>query len=58
MLGWIGVVILVILALGWTWMTFMANAMSDAPGAGFQGGWLLAGVWVVVLAGVLYKIFG
>ena len=58
MLGWIGVAILAVAAAAWSWMTFMANAMSDAPGAGFQGGWLLAGVWVVVLAGVLYKIFG
>ena len=58
MLGWIGVVILVILALGWTWMTFMGNAMSDAPGAGFQGGWLLAGVWAVVAAAFLWKVFG
>ena len=58
MLGWIGVVILVILALGWTWMVFMGNAMSDAPGMGFQGGWLLAGVWVVVAAAFLWKVFG
>ena len=58
MFGWIGVVILVILALGWTWMTVMGNAMSDCPDMGFQGGWLLAGVWAVVAAAFLWKVFG
>ena len=58
MLGWIGVVILVILALGWTGITFFGNAMSDGPGMGFQGGWLLAEVWAVVVAAFLWKVFG
>ena len=58
MLGWIGVVVLVILALVWSWMTFMGNAMSDAPGAGFQGGWTIAVAWVVVVGAFLWKVFG
>ena len=58
MLGWIVIAILAVAAAAWSWMTFMANAMSDAPGAGFQGGWLLAGVWAVVAAAFLWKVFG
>jgi len=58
MLGWTGVILLVILALGWTEITFFGNAMSDGPGMGFQGGWLLAGVWAVVAAAFLWKVFG
>ena len=58
MLGWICVAILIVCALVWSWITFMANAMSDAPGMGFQGGWLIAGVWAVVVGAALYKVYG
>jgi len=34
-------------ALFWTWITVMANGMSDAPMAGFQGGFVLLLVWIL-----------
>ena len=58
MLGWIGVVVLVILALVWSWVVVFGNAMSDAPGAGFQGGWTIAVAWVVVVGAFVWKVFG
>lgn len=37
-------------AAGCTVFVVFANGMSDAPGAGFQGGWLIAAAWVVTIA--------
>jgi hypothetical protein len=56
--GWIVIVILAVIAAGWSWMVFMGNAMSDAPTMGFQGLWWIVSVWVIVLGAVLYKIYG
>jgi len=39
-------------ALFLTWITIMANGMSDAPMAGFQGGYTIAVAWGV--AGVFW----
>jgi hypothetical protein len=58
MLGWIVVVILFLGAIGWSFITVFGNAMSDDPGIGFQGGWLLAGVWAIVFAALMYKLNG
>ena len=58
MLGWIVIVLLIIGAIGWSWMVFMANAMSDAPTIGFQGWWTIAAAWAVVIGAVVYKLYG
>ena len=58
MLGWIGVILLVILALAWSWIVVFGNAMSDAPSTGFQAGWTIAVAWVVVVGAFLWKVFG
>jgi hypothetical protein len=39
-LGTIGAVV-------WTILGVFANGMSDAPSAGFQGGWTIVVAWVV-----------
>jgi hypothetical protein len=58
MLGWIIIVILAVVAAGWSWIVFMGNAMSDSPGMAFQGTWTIAVAWVIVGAAVWWKVWG
>jgi hypothetical protein len=58
MLGWIVITLLTVCAIGWSLMIFLANGMSDAPTLGFQGLWSIAGIWVVVIGAVVYKLYG
>jgi hypothetical protein len=58
MLGSIVITLLIICAVLWSLLTFMANSMSDAPGMGFQGLWTIVAVWAVAAVAVLYKIYG
>jgi hypothetical protein len=47
-------VLAVLVAIVWTGIVVFANGMSDAPSAGFQGGWTISVVWfiAVLLVGV------
>ena len=57
MFGWIIIVLLVLAALGWTFLVVLANGMSDAPTMAFQGTWSVGGAWAVVLGAIIYKVW-
>jgi hypothetical protein len=39
-----------VLSLIFSWIVFMANAMSDSSAHRFEGGWLLTIAWIVTAA--------
>jgi len=49
-------IIATIIAIGVSFLVVMANGMSDAPMAGFQGGYTIAIAWGV--AGVFWLAWG
>ncbi len=45
----------IFVTIAWTALVFMANMMSDAPSAGFQGGWsILVPLCATLLFGFLW----
>lgn len=40
-------ILMTLIAIGGSFFILFANGMSDSPGTPFQGGWIIAALWLI-----------